>query len=180
MGDLYRFLEARGLSDVFIAAVLNLVFLLLVALPLWALDRWALALRLAKGYYIFWAVFILTAVLVDRIQRLLRVDADTHIDAFVLSNFAHCVLMLTGWSAFAALAVREFTAGSPVWVSSVLYFVGFLSSHVAFIVIISVYTGRIYKLVNACAALVSFVVFALWPAGGRAVFGWFFHLFAKT
>jgi hypothetical protein len=108
------------------------------------------------------------------------VDADTHVDAFVLSNFAHSVLMLAGWSAFAAPAVRGFTAGAPVWVSAVLYVIGLLSSHVAFTVIISIYTGRIYRLVNALAAWASFVVFALWPGVGRALYGWFFDLFAKT
>lgn len=180
MGDLYRFLDQRQLLDIFIAAALNLVFLLLVALPLWALDRWAMALRLAKGYFIFWAVFILTTVLVDRVQRLLRVDADTHIDAFVLSNMSHCVVMLSGWSAFAALTVRDFTPGTPVWVSSVLYFVGFLSSQVAFTVIISIYKGSIYRFINMGAALAGFVVFALWPGGARALFGWFFDLFQRT
>ncbi len=161
-------------------AVLNLIFLALAALLLWPLGRALLALRLAKGFYILWVVTIITALLLDKIQLLFRVDADTHIDAYVISNLAHSVFMLAGWSAFAALAVRAFTADAPVWMDVILYVVGFLSSHLAFIVLSAIYTGRTYRGVNLCAAWASFILFAVLPGAGRAVYGWFFDIFGAS
>ena len=34
--------------------------------------------------------------------------------------------------------------------------------------------GTLYKLVSLPIALVGFLVFSVWPAGGRWLFGWFF------
>lgn len=163
--------------DFLIALGLNLIFVALVALLLWPLGKVALAFSLAKGYGILWVVTALTAVAVYKVQRFFRVDTDTHYDALVISNLSHAVLLLVGWSAFAALTVHDFASGVPVWVAAILWLVGFLSSHVAFTVLSSFYPGQIYKLINLILALISFVVFAVWPASGRAIFGWFFNLF---
>jgi hypothetical protein len=32
-------------------------------------------------------------------------------------------------------------------------------------------------MVNAILASITFIVFAVWPASGRAIYGWFFDLF---
>jgi hypothetical protein len=163
--------------DFLIALGLNLIFVALVALLLWPLGKAALALRLTKGYGILWVVTALTGVALYRVQRFFRVDTDTHYDALVISNLSHAVFLLAGWSAFAALTVRDIASGAQVWVAAILWLVGLLSSHVAFIVLSSFYPGQVYKLINLILALTSFLVFALWPASGRAVYGWFFNLF---
>jgi hypothetical protein len=165
------------LFDFVFGAALNLVFLALVALLLWPLGKLTMALSLAKGFYILWVVTILTATAIDNIQRFFRIDPDTHIDAYVISNFSHSLLMLSGWSAFAALTVRGFVVDVSVWVASILYVVGFLSSYVAFIILSAIYTGGIYKLLNLTVALASFILFAVWPAAARVLYGWFFNLF---
>ncbi|MCA1634601.1 MAG: hypothetical protein LC802_13140 [Acidobacteria bacterium] len=164
-------------SEIVIGEVLNLIFLTLAWLMLWPLGRTALLIRLAWGYAVLWLVILITYALINRIQRFFRVDADSHFDAYVLSNLSHSIFLLAGWSAFAALAVRDSVGVAPAWVAVILYVVGFLSSYVAFIVLSSFYIGSIYKLLNLTVALVSFVVFAVWPAAGRVLYGWFFGLF---
>jgi hypothetical protein len=173
---LIHVLPEEGL-DFLIALALNLGFVALVALLLLPLGKAALALCLTKGYGVLWLVTVLTAVALHLVQKSFRVDTDTHYDALVVSNLAHAVFLLTGWSAFAALTVRSFVSGAPLWVAAILWLVGLLSSHVAFVILSSFYPGRVYKVVNAPAALISFLVFAVYPAGGRALYGWFFNLF---
>lgn len=72
-----------------------------------------------------------------------RVDTDTHFDTYVISNLAHSVFVLAGWSAFAALTVRSLVPGTPLWLAAILWLVGLLSSHVAFMVLTSFYPGQV-------------------------------------
>lgn len=164
-------------TDMILAQFLNVVYLGVFALILWPAGKAAMTVSLAKGYYILWATTGVTAVVLYLIQRALRVDTDTHFDALVISNLAHSVLMLAGWSAFAALTVRRFAADASVWSAAVVYLVGFLSSYVACLALFSFYPGSIYKPVSFVAALLSFVVFAVWPGAGGWIYGWFFNLF---
>jgi hypothetical protein len=163
--------------DMLLAQLLNVLYLGFFALLLWPAGKAAMALSLAKGYYILWATTGLTGVALYLIQRALRVDTDTHFDAFVISNLAHSVLMLAGWSAFAALAAQRFAAGASLWAAAAVYLVGFLSSYVACLALFAFYSGSIYKPVSLCGALLSFVLFAAWPAAGGWLYGWFFNLF---
>ena len=103
------------------AVVVNAVFLVVVALVLWPLDRLALAWDLTKGYWAFWGVLLLTGGLLVVGRRILRVNMDDHFDAYLISA--------------------------------------------------SIVSGLV-QLVNLGLALVGFVVFSVWPAGGRAIFGW--------
>lgn len=164
-------------SNFLIAAVLNLIFLALIALLLWPLGKITLALSLAKGYVIFWSVAIVTALMLDRAQRFFRIEIDTHIDAYVISNLAHSVILLLGWSAFAALTIRAFAADTPIWLAAIIYFAGLVSSHTAYNILRAFYPGYIYTLITLSSALGSYVVFAVWPAAARSLFGWFFDLY---
>lgn len=176
MSELNHDLREEAL-DYLISLGLNLLFVALVALLLWPLGKTTLAFRLAKGYGILWVVTILTGLVLYWFQRLFRVDTHSHYDAYLISNLSHSVFLLAGWSAFAALTVGSVVAGAPVWVAAILWLVGFLSSYMAFIVLTSMYPGIIYKVVNGALASISFLVFAVWPASGRAIYGWFFDIF---
>ena len=164
-------------NDMLLATFLNVVYLGVFALVLWPAGKALMALSLGKGYYILWATTGATAMLLYLIQQALRVDTDSHFDALVISNLAHCVLMLAGWSAFAALTVQRFVADASAWSAAVVYLVGFLSSYVSCLALFAFYPGSIYKPISLIAALSSFVLFALWPAAGGWVYGWFFNLF---
>src|SRR6185369_9632169 len=115
------------------------------------------ALRLAKGYGLLWITLYLTFFLLGRIQNLFRVNIYDHHQAFVISNLAASCLLLGGWSAFAALVVHSFIAGSPVWIMAVLYVVGILSCLISFFAVSSFYQGQIYKIVSLPLATISFV-----------------------
>ena len=169
--------DQKELFEFLFAAALSLLFGALAALALWPMGDAALALRFAKGGLVLWAVLFLTYVALAFVQRKLDVDIYSHADAYVISAAAVGAVIQTGWSAFAALAVRDFASDASLWPAAVLYFTGLLSCYVAFTVVSAFYTGQIYKLVNLAAALVSFTVFCLWPAGARAAFGWFFGIF---
>jgi hypothetical protein len=163
--------------ELFFASVLNIVFLLLIALLLWPLGRTMLAFRLAKGYWLFWVVIVVATVVLVLIQRIFRVDMDSHYDAYVISCLAVSSFLQAGWSAFAALTIQSFVAGAPVWVVVVLYLFGLLSCQIAYYVVAAYYGGHFYRLINLPVAHVSFIVFSVWPASGRVLFGWFFDLF---
>ncbi len=164
-------------SNFVIAAVLTLIFLALAALLLWPLGKIMLAVSLAKGYVIFWSVAFLTALILDRLQRFFRIEIDTHFDAYVISNLAHSVILLLGWSAFAALTVGRFVADVPVWMAVILYFIGLVSSHNSYNILRAFYPGYIYTTISLSSALGGYAVFAVWPAAARFLFGWFFDLY---
>ena len=180
MGEISKWLmdeERKDLFEVLVASTLNIVFLALIALLLWPLGGLMLAFRLAKGYGLLWIIVYVSAVLVHRIQRFFGVDMYTHADAYVVSNLAVSCFLQAGWAAFAALAVHNFVAAAPVWTVVILYLIGVLSCLIAFFAVSAFYQGHIYKLVSLPLALVGFIVFSIWPASGRAAYGWFFELF---
>jgi hypothetical protein len=169
--------ERKDLLEVVFALAVNLLFLALAALLLWPLGRAALALSLAKGYVVFWLTVRATSGALALVQRAFRVNLYDRSDAYVISGLAVGGLMLAGWSAFAALAVRGFTADASNWVAVALYAVGALSCVAAFYVVSAFYQGHIYKFINIALAPLSYALFAAWPAAARAAFGWFFDFF---
>jgi hypothetical protein len=171
--------DQKELFEILVAGVLNIIFLALVTLLLWALGSPRLAFRLAKGYGVLWIVIFLTGAMLVRAQGFFRVNIYDHPDAFVNSNLAASCFLQAGWSAFAALSVHGFVAGAPVWLALTLHVVGFLSCLVAFFAVSSFYQGHVYKLFSLPLALVCFVVFSAWTPGARALFGWFFDLFER-
>lgn len=179
MGEFSKWLlhdDQKELFDVLFATALNLVFLALVALLLWPMGRVWLAFSLAKGYLTFWGVIYLVNGVVIILRRIFRVDIDSHYDVYVISALVVSGFMQAGWSAFAAPTVQGFTGGAPMWMTCALYLVGFLSCYVAFTIVSAYYSGYIYRHVNLLLAVVSFIVFSVWPASGRAIYGWFFNL----
>jgi hypothetical protein len=180
MGAISKWLmhdEQKGLIEVLVACVLNILFLVLSALLLWALGRPTLVFRLAKGYGILWPGMLVTFVLLTRLQRLFRVNIYDHPNAYVISNLVVSCLWQAGWAAFIALAVHSTVAGASGLLVVLLYLIGGLSCLVAFFAVSSFYQGEIYKLISLPLALLGFIVFSVWPASGRALFGWFFALF---
>ena len=163
--------------DYFFALVLNVVFLAVIALLLWPLGKVTLALRLGKAYWIFWTVLIVTSMLMVLAQRIFRMDLYERYNAYVISALVVSGMIQLGWSAYAAPVVRSSMADASGWVAVVVYVVGLVSCYVASVVVGVYYMGAIYRMVNSALALLSFIVFTLWPAAGLAIYGWFFDLF---
>jgi hypothetical protein len=180
MGEISKWLlhdDQKELFEVLFAMTLNIVFLGLIALLLWLPGRAGLAFRLAKGYAILWVFIFLVGGALMRIHGFFRVNLYDHADAFVNSNLAASCFLQLGWSAFSALSVHSFAAGASLPSAVSLYLVGFLSCLVAFYAVSSFYQGHIYRLISLPLALVAFIVFSVWPAIGRALYGWLFNLF---
>ncbi len=178
--DIIKWLTDDNQNDLFeflVALVLNLLFLALSALLLWPLDRLAFVASLAKGYGLLWGAIFVSAGLLNPIQRFFRMNMYEHVNAFVLSTLAVSCVLQTAWSAFVVLSLHNLVTGSPIWSGVILYFVGFLSCFFAFWAVSSIYQGQIYKLISLPLALVSFLVFSVWPASGHLIYGWFFQLF---
>ena len=183
MGALANWLlhdDQKELFDYLFAVTLNAVFLGLIALALWPLGEAAFALSLAKGFWLFWIVVTEAALVLAVFQRVFRVDIDSHFDAYVISALAVSCSVQAGWSAFAALAARGAAAGATFLTGAALYAVGLLSCFVAFQIVAAFYGGSIYRVVNFFLAAVSFVLFAIWPAAARALYGWSFDLLAAA
>ena len=179
-GDIGKWLlhdDQKEVFDLLFAGALNAVFLALIALLLWPLGKTMLAFRLAKGYGVLWIVTIVVVLLANRLQRFFRVDMYTHADAYVISNLVVSCFLQVGWSAFAALTVQSFLVSAPIWIVAALCLLGALSCLVAFFAVTAFYHGHVYKMISLPLALISFTVFSVWPASGRAAWGWFFDLF---
>ena len=169
--------DQKDVWDSIYASAVAVAFFALSALLLWPLGRLMLVWSLLKGYWLFCIVLGVTALLLFLLRRVFRIDLETRYDAYVISAFAFSGLLLAGWSAFAALAVRVHAEGASVWVAAALYVVGVLSCYVAFAVACVYYTGQMYRLVNLPLAWLCFIIFSVWPAAARFVYGWFFDLF---
>ena len=156
---------------------MNAAFLVLIALLLWPLGKAAMALSFARGYWIFWTAIIATACVLALLQRIFRMNLDDHFDAYVITGLIFSGFVQVGWSAFAAPAIHNFTAGAPIWIVIILYAVGVVSCWVATVIVAAFYMGSLYRTVNPILAVLSFIVFSLWPAAGGAIYGWYFDLF---
>ena len=169
--------DQKELFEVLVASAMNVVFLALIVLLLWPLGRPLLAFRLAKGYGVLWGLTCVATLLGNRIQEFFRVNIYDRANAYVISNLAVSCFLQVGWSAFAAPTVHSFVPGAHIWIVVILYFVGVLSCLIAYFAVSSFYQGHIYKMVSLPLALISFIVFSVWPASGRVMYGWFFELF---
>ena len=180
MGQFSKWLLHEDQNDLFnylFAVALNILFLAITALLLWPMGQAGMAWRFTKGYWVFWVVLFWTAILLLLVQRRIRMDMYSHYDAYVISGLVLSGVIQAGWSAFAALLVREFTAGVSIWGDIALYGVGVFSCYVAFVIVSAFYMGSIYRFTNLLLAMISFIVFSLWPAAARVIYGWFFNLF---
>jgi len=182
MGEFSKWLlheDQKELFDYLFAVVLNAVFLALVALLLWPMRKTGTALSLARGFWAFWTALILTSSLVALWQRLFRVDMYSHPNAYIIVALVVSGVIQTGWSAFAALTVGSAAAGASGWVAAVLYLAGLLACWVASQIVSAFYMGSIYRMTNLMLAPASFILFCVWPAAGRALFGWFFDFYGR-
>jgi hypothetical protein len=162
-------------SKLLIVAGINAVFLIVVAPVLWLLGHGALAWSFVKGYVLLWLLLLVLSPILNFIQRMLRLNIYDNANVFIASNLLVSGVLVLGWAAFAALAVQG--AGAAGWIVGVLYVIGLLASYLAEQVVTAIFNGTIYQLANLVLALASFIVFAMWPASARLLFGWFFNLF---
>ena len=169
--------EQKDLFEIVLGVVIDVLFVALAALALWPLGHARLALTLAKGYVVFWLTVRATAGVLDMLQRAFRVNLYDHSDAYIISGLAVGGLMQAGWSAFAALAVRDLTADVSTWVAVALYATGALSCFAATYPVGAFFQGHIYRFSNLIIAPLSFALFAAWPVAARAAYGWYFDFF---
>jgi hypothetical protein len=180
MGEFAKWLMHEDQKEFFeylFAIALNAVFLAVIALLLWPMGRAMMAWRLAKAYWIFWTAVIVTSSVLALAQRIFRMDLYSHFDAYVISGLAVSGFLQVGWSAFSALVVHDSLVNTPVWLTIVLYLVGGISCYVASVIVGAFYMGSLYRLVNFALAILSFIVFSVWPSAGTRIYGWFFDLF---
>lgn len=168
--------EQKNLFEFLVAVCLTLLFLALAALLLWPAERLELVAGLGKGYGFLWAVLWGTAALAGLLQRLLRMNLYDRSNAYVITGLILGGALQVGWSAFAARMVHGSLAGTGFWAAAALHVVGALSCVAALFVISTIFQGAIYRLVNLPLALVSFLVFSIWPglvigAAGAVVVG---------
>jgi hypothetical protein len=168
--------DQKEFFDYLFAIVLNAAFLALIALLLWPMGRAAMALQLAKGYWIFWTAVIVTACVLALLQRIFRLNLYDRFEAYVITGLIFSGFVQVGWSAFIAPVVHEFAAGAPIWMTIILYAVGVFSCWIACVIVAAFYMGSIYRLVNLALAALSFIVFSVWPNAGGTIYSWFFKL----
>jgi hypothetical protein len=166
--------KQHNLFEFLVALTLNVLFLLLIIPLLWPLNSLRMVFDLAQGYGLLWLIMLVTAALLDLMQRVFRLNLYDHFNAYVLSTLAVNCALLVGWSAFAALTAHKFVPDLPVWRAALVYLAGGLSCPIASFVTGSIYQGTIYKLASLPVVLVSFLIFSIWPDSVRTILGWFF------
>jgi len=144
---------------------------------LWPAGMSRVGLSLLKGFGLLWVFVFVAFALAAWVQRRLRVDLYSHPDAFVVSNLLVGGVLMLGWTAFAALQMRDAAAVAGLWLSGGLYLLGLVSGVVACQVLGSFYSGHVYKFACLLVACAGFALFAAWPAAARATFGRLFGLF---
>lgn len=165
MGEISKWLthdDQKDLFEVLFAVTLNVIFVAVITLLLWALGPRSLAFALAKGYGLLWIGIFMSAAVMSFAHRLLRVNIYDHANVYVISNLAVSCLLQAGWSIFAATSVHRFLPGESIWVVVALFSVGALSCVTAFFAVSSFFQGHIYKLVSLPLALVIFIIFSVW------------------
>lgn len=150
--------------------------LAIITLLLWLLGHLPLAFALLKGFGLFYLGMWVFFLVMVAAHRLFRIDDDTHFDAYLLTNLAAGALPMVAWTAFAALTIRGAAAGQPLWRAAILWFIGLFTSWMAYGVVATYYSGSFYKRINLPLAGVAFLLFAVWPAAARFLFGWFLDL----
>jgi hypothetical protein len=155
---------------------MNIALLALITLALWPLARLPLAFSLAKGFGLFFLVILAASIVLLWIQRALRVDDESHFDAFLLSNLAVSATALVCWAAFAALGVRHAAGGAPAWLAAILWLVGLLTCWMTYGLVSVFYSGTFYRYKNHPLVAAAYLLFALWPAAARFLIGWFVDL----
>ena len=163
--------------QVIVAVLLCLLLPAVAALALWPAGMPGVGLGLLKGFGVFWLVVAVVFVSAAWVQRRLRVDLYSHPDAFVVSNLLVSGILMLGWTAFAALSMRDAAAAAGLWLAGALYLLGLLSGVVACQVLGSFYSGHVYKFACLMVACAGFVLFAAWPAAARATIGRLLGLF---
>ena len=180
MGQFTKWLlhdDQKEVFDHLFAAVLNLLFLAVLILLFWWCGKISFSIHILKGYWVFWILLAVTALLLSVFYRIFRVDMYSHFDAYVIAALIVSGLLQVGWSAFAALTVKDSISGSPIWLVVLTYTGGAVSCYVTLTLLSAYYSGSIYRHVNALLGLISFIVFAKWPATATFAYGWFFDLF---
>ena len=169
--------DQKDFFEIATSIILTVLFLILTALLFWIFGWRGVALHLAKGYGILWLATFVTVILLGQIQRYFRVNLYDRSNVYLVSNLLASVILQAGWAAFAADTIRNFVENISGWMIAVLYLVGTLSCIIAFYAVSSLFQGHIYRLISFPLALVSFIVFSVWPASGHFLYGWFFDLF---
>lgn len=179
MGQFTKWLleeDQKQLFEYLFANFVNIVFLVLTALLLWPLGKLGMSWRLTKGYWAFWVVMVVTSAIMSLLQRIFRMDLYSNFNAYLISALVVSGFLQIGWSAYAALLIRDSTVATPIWIAIILYLIGVISCYVATVIVGAFYMGGIYRLVNAFLAFASFILFSIWPGAAAAIFGWFFRL----
>lgn len=182
-----HFLTTRGMSrlridfgrigvDLGIGVALALVWFGLGALMLWPFEQAALCGHFVKGYPLLVGALIGAMVVCLVVHRVFRMESDPASDAFVITNVLVSGLVQAGWAAFVALEVAGVTPGATLGLSVVAHFVGFVASYVTTATTGAFFQGGIYKTACIVVSAGAYVVFAIWPGAGRAVYGWFFGM----
>jgi hypothetical protein len=148
---------------------------------LWPLGKLRALVSLGKGYgvllgLVFASGFIVMGAM-HGLFRAIRVDPGRGW-GFTIRVLLGCTLsglLAVGWSAFAALVFSGAASGAPWWAAALVYLGGAISAYVAFALITIFYQGSIYKMNVLALVLVSYVVFAIWPAAAAFVLPRWFH-----
>ena len=164
--------DQEDLFNALVALALNGIFLGVVALVTWPMDRLLLVSALARGYGVLWVAVFASALLLTLFHRLFRMNLYDRYNAYVASTLVVSGLLQLGWTAFAALMAQSFSAGATGWQRIIFYLLGILSCWIAAQVIAASYSGTIYKLTNLVLIPLGFLLFSLWPTGADLLFGW--------
>lgn len=178
-GELARWLQhdnQRVLFELLVGAAINLVALVVMTLVLWPLGQWSLVWAWTRGFIVLWLTLAGIFVGLAIVHQLLRLNLYQRPRAYIVSILICSCILQAGWSAYVALTLRAALPEVSLIIAIVLVVASLLISVVGYFVVAALFHGELYRLACLMLAPAAFVLFAVWPAAARAIFGWYFRL----
>lgn len=140
----------KSLYEFLVALAVTVIFLALCALALGPMGKLAFAAHLAKGFLALWLALKAVELVSGALMRLLKINMHDRWQVYVGAGLITGALAQAGWGAYVAAAARV----GPMELAA-----GFVSCYAAHVVLSTVYTGSVYRLVNALVGAASFILF---------------------
>jgi len=162
----------KDLYEIVVAFFINLLFLAVISLMFWPLQKLISLIKLAKGFGLLWILSSVIAVILVGFQRLFRLNIYNRVNLYILSTMSVNLLLQCGWAAFAALILQNDTAPNPLWIELIMHGIGLVSCLIAFWVVSAFYHPGAFKLLSLLIPILSFIVFSIWPGVVEKIFQW--------
>lgn len=144
------------------ALLLNVIYVGIFGLTHYFLGSHLDLYAVVYDNVLLWVLLFVSIQVVSLLCKVFRWSNDATVP-LIINVFIVIILLLLSGLLLAWYTQASFEA-LGTWQRGVLHVLGFLYAYLMFAVVTSFYTGSIFKLVGLAVALLSYLVFAFFPA----------------